>query len=899
MLDLIVRIVAASRRRAWAGGARRVAAGAAGLLYTERHLSIDTDTNTLFAANLPWRQAQITEAKNFPQFDGLIVAVVRGATPEEAAETARALDAAVSADKTDFRDSRYPAGSAFYAHDGLLLLPVPQLAKLLNAIIVAQPFLGQLAADPSARGLFTGLSLIAQGVQMGAADPAPYNTALSGVRAALRGAADGHPQPLSWQALLDNAPGETEPEFVLIHPVLQLGTLQPGGIATAAMMRIARALPDVAAGRAQVTYTGQVPLADEQFASLTQGLVVSGIIGAILIALWLFLALRSWRLIVPIIATLLLGLSLTISFAAIAIGRINLISVAFAILFIGLAVDFAIQFCVRLRDVRRSDPDLALAIPETARQAGGQIALAATSTACGFLAFAPTAFIGVAELGVIAGVGMFIAFLCTITFLPALLWLFRPRPEFHDVGLPFGRRIDTMLVRHSRTVLLAFGVLAAAGVFAAITVRFDANPFDTKDPNTVSMRTLGRLLHDPATNPFYADALVPNLPAARALATKLAALPQVEGVIGGGTFVPEDQTLKLAMVAQAQTILAPTLQAGTTLQGHAAVSAQDLRLSMRMARDAIEKASGKLPANSPLLGIGQEMGRLLGQSDAQLLAMNAAITRFLPSELARLNDSLSPQPITQASLPPEIARDWFLPDGRVRVEALPTEAVQSTPKLRAFAQAVLSVAPNAGGPAISTVATAGTILHAFRQAALLATIAIAVILMIVFRNLRDTLLVLATLLAVGAADRAVREDRRAGHQLCQHHRAAVAARRRRVVQRVLRDELPRRHAALPALGHRPRRAVLGTHHRHRLRLVGGVARPWHRQHGRAAAAEPAGGADLHLRLPAGAAVLPIAGRCWKNAALASPATAPASRWSRSSGRLCKHWQQRGGRRWRR
>jgi hypothetical protein len=136
---------------------------------------------------------------------------------------------------------------------------------------------------------------------------------------------------------------------------------------------------------------------------------------------------------------------------------------------------------------------------------------------------------------------------------------------------------------------------------------------------------------------------------------------------------------------------------------------------------------------------------LLGQSDAQILAMNAAITRFLPAELARLNSSLEAQPITEANLPPEIARSWFLPDGQVRVEALPTAAAQHTAGLNAFAKAVLSVAPNAGGPAISITATARTILNSFREAAFLAALAIAIILFIVFRNLRDTLLVLSTL----------------------------------------------------------------------------------------------------------------------------------------------------------
>ena len=742
MLSLIVAIVAVSRRHAALTVLVALLLGAAGLFFTTRHLRIDTDTDRLFASSLPWRQAQIAENRNFPQFDSLIVAVVRGATPEEAAETAQALATGLAADKVNFEDAAYPAGAAFFSHQGLLLLPVPQLAKLLNSIVAAQPFLGQLSSDPSARGLFSGLSLIALGVKSGQANLTPYNTALRGVEAALRQAAAGHPQPLSWQELLGNT-GAGDAEFVLAHPVLKKGALEPGGVATAALMKIAAGLPDVAAGRVTVDYTGQIPLSDEQFASLTQGLIAGGVVSLALISLWLYLALRNWRLIVPILSTLLLGLVLTITFAAFAIGVINLISVAFAILFIGLAVDFAIQFCVRLRDVRHAYPDLAIAIPETGRQAGGQIALAAAATACGFLSFAPTSFVGVAELGIIAGAGMGIAFLCTITFLPALLWLFHPSAEFAAIGLPLGRQLDSLLIRRHRLVLIVFAALALAGAFAAVTLRFDANPLDTKDPSTESMRTLNSLLESPATNPFYAEALVPNLAAANTLAAQWSKLPEVQGVLSGATFVPGQQTMKLAMISQAQDILAPTLAGPATPAAPA--TAADIRLSMKMAAGGILKARAQLPADSPLLGIAAAMDQLRTAPDARIMAMNAAVTRFLPRELAQLNASLSPHEITFANLPPEIARDWFLPGGQVRVEALPTAAAQSTAGLRRFADAVRAVAPQTGGPAITTIASADTILGAFRAAALFATLAIAIILFVVFRNLKDMALVLATL----------------------------------------------------------------------------------------------------------------------------------------------------------
>ena len=740
-MKIIITIVGAARRHAALVILGFVLLAGAGLHYTAGHLSIDTDTEHLFAANLPWRQAEIQEYRNFPQFNGVTVAVVRAATPEEAHETAAALNVALNADKTNFHDSIYEAGEPFYEQEGLLLLSPEALAKQLSQIVAAQPFLGVLAADPSARGLFTGLGLIAQGVQAGT-DISSYGSALAGVEHNLQAAAAGHVQPLSWQSLLLGNPGGAE--FVIAHPVLNQGSLTPGGKATAALMRIAHSLPDVKDGRATVDYTGQIPLSDEQFASLTQGLVAGGIISLAFIALWLFLALRSWRLIVPVLFTLVLGLILTISFAAVTVRVLNVISLAFAILFVGLAVDFAIQYCVRLRDVRHHLAELGDALVETGRQAGGQIALAATATACGFLAFSPTSFVGVAELGEIAGAGMIIAFICTISFLPALLMWFRPRGENLVVGLPGGVVGDAWLRRHRRGVLVAFGVLAVAGVLAAANIPFDANPLDTKDPNTESMRTINTLLATPQTNPFYADALVPNIDAARALSARLSALPEVSGVISGATFVPEQQDQKIAMLAQARQLLAPTLQAAAN-PPTAPVTAADIRAAMVKTHDAIMAVAPSLPKNAPLLGIAAALAKLQGQSDAQILALNAALTRFLPGSLQMLSASLNAGTITLQNLPPGVARNWFLPDGQVRVEALPSAAAQTTKGLQEFAAAVLKVAPNAGGPAISTIATAGTILNAFREAAILAFVAIAVILFAVFRTIRESLLVLATL----------------------------------------------------------------------------------------------------------------------------------------------------------
>ncbi len=173
----------------------------------------------------------------------------------------------------------------------------------------------------------------------------------------------------------------------------------------------------------------------------------------------------------PILLTLLLGLLTTTGFAALAVGTLNLVSVAFAVLFTGIAVDFSIQFAVRFREARMFYPPIEQALLQTARRAGAQILVAALASMAGFLAFTPARFIGVAQLGLIAGVGMLIAFCCTVTFLPAFLAAFRPRGGAVDVGLRFLRPLDPVLHRRHRTVVASFAVLGVLGRSAAAAAR--------------------------------------------------------------------------------------------------------------------------------------------------------------------------------------------------------------------------------------------------------------------------------------------------------------------------------------------------------------------------------------------------------------------------------------------
>jgi hopanoid biosynthesis associated RND transporter like protein HpnN len=708
-------------------------------------IGVSTDTDTLFAASLPWRQRQIAWDAAFPQFRDLLVAVIDADAPEEADATAAALAGTLGADHEHFNAVTRPDASPYLLRNGMLFLDPKTLEDLLDRTIDAQPFLGQLVADPSARGLFAALNLLAMGVERGQGDLKPFAPELHAFHESLAAAAAGHPTPLSWQNLLAGPAASQggKYRFVLAQVRPDYTALQPGQAATGVMRAAIANLEFVRSGAARVRITGSVALADEEFATVAQGIVAGTIGSVVLIAVWLLLAVRSWRLIVPILLTLALGLCLTLGFAAAAVGTLNLVSVAFAILFVGIAVDFAIQFSVRFRQSLLTEGATGAALDSTAYHVGPEVLVAAAATACGFLAFVPTSFAGVAELGLIAGVGMVIAFLCTILFLPAAVAVFAPRPERLPIGLPGLERLEAMLVRARVPVLAGAAALALAGAALIPAIRFDSDPLHTKNPNTEAMRTLADLMASPLTDPYSADILAPSLADANTLAERLRKLKLVSQVLTLSSFVPEDQPPKLALIADAANILGATLAPQSPA---APVTPGDLRLAAAGTLQQIGRVLPKLGPDDPLRAIAADLKQLAAATDATLLAANVALTRFLPEQIERLRQALDAHPVTAADVPPDIARNWRLADGRARVQVIGTEATRGSSGLRALVEQVRAIAPDAGGTAVTIVESADTIIGAFRAAAIYALLAVAVILALTLRRALDVALVMAPLL---------------------------------------------------------------------------------------------------------------------------------------------------------
>ncbi|KON65675.1 MMPL family protein [Komagataeibacter europaeus] len=711
-------------------------------------LGVTTDTGTMFSASLDWKKRSDEMGRLFPQKQDQLVAVIDAALPEEAQQTALALAAKLRDDHDHFNYVTTPQTDPYLVRNGLMFLDPKALERVLNTTITAQPFLSELAADPSGRGLFNALNLIALGISQGQADLGPFHAALDGFATTLQHSVSDTPEPLSWERLLagDLADLGGKYQFVVTQPKLDYDSFQPGGAASDAIRNAANDLPFVKSGRAHVHITGDTQIADEEFATVAEGMV-AGLLGSlVLVTLWLILAVHTWRIIIPIIITLVSGLLLTTGFAAIVVGKLNLISVAFAILFVGIAVDFAIQFSVRFRAQALPDgssPGLLEALEQTGNETGHQILVAAMATSAGFLAFTPTAFVGVAQLGLIAGFGMLFAFICTLTLLPALLRLFRPTSGHGKIGFAFARPIDVAIRHHRRPILGAFVVIALVGVALVPRLTFDADPLHTKNPRSEGMVTLGMLMSEPQYSPYTVDVLMPNLDQAAAMSDKLSDLPMVHDALWLGSLVPTDQKTKLPLIQDAANIMLPTLLVPNP---RPAPNADDLRTAAAKTAAALGGVMDKLPANDPLRRIQSALAHLSQADDQRVLATNEALVRFLPMQLNMLRDMLQVKPVAISDVPAQLAHDYLLPDGRALVEVHPTKEMKGNRALHTYVDEIQKVAPMAAGSAIDIVQSAATMVHAFVTAAAAAIVMIAIILAVALRKLLDTALVLAPLL---------------------------------------------------------------------------------------------------------------------------------------------------------
>lgn len=718
--------------------------------YTARNFGINTDINTLISPDLDWRKRDNQFEQAFDR-ERMILAVVEAASPEFAGAAALELVDKLSGDSGHFDSVRSLDGSKFFAKNGLLFLPREEVARATAQFESAAPLIEIMAGDPSLRGLTGALETGLAGVKRGELKLDSTERPFSMIAQTVENVLAKGSGNFSWRELVSDKPltASDRRAFIEFKPILDFNALEPGKDATDTIRGAVRDLNLKDRYDARVRLTGPVPIANEEFATVQEGAVTNGI-GTVLVVLFiLWMALHSPKIIFAVFATLFIGLSITTAAGLMMVGSLNLLSIAFAVLFVGLGVDFGIQYSVRYRSERFKTDNLQGALLKAAKRSAVPLSLAAVATAAGFLSFLPTEYKGVSELGKIAGVGMLVAFLASITVLPALLMLLNPAGEKEAVGYAFLAPLDHFLEKHRVVIIVGTILVAVLGLPLLYFLQFDFNPMHLRSAEVESIATYLDLRKDPNTGTNAINVMGKSEDEARQIEAHLAKLPEVSGTRSLDSFVPEDQPAKLKLIAQGAKVLNPALNPDSV---DAPPTDEENVAGLQDAAESLRKTAGDDK------GGGAAASRRLADALAKLATADqttrekaqAVFVIPLKIMLQQLRYLLQAQAVSLKTLPEELVRSWQTKEGVTRVEALPRGDPDDNDTLRKFAAAVLAAEPNAIGGPVSILKSGETVVKAFIHAGLWALISISILLWLALRRITDVLLTLVPLLVAGA-----------------------------------------------------------------------------------------------------------------------------------------------------
>jgi len=737
-------------------------ATAGALVYTIKNLQIETDLSDMISDRLPYRRLEKEFQNAFPQLENTILVVVDAETPEAARHQRNRLVGALKKEMSLFKKVYLPGSGEFFDKNGLLYLSVKELQELADNLANVQPLFGLLSRNFSLSGIFSVIEKVID--QHEETEQVERLIPLfDRLRMALESAPSGRPYQVSWQELMfgKRAAREKGRQFIILEPNLDTNTLSSGKAAIEAVHRIRDELGLREVSGVTVRLTGDVVLAYENLLAVQSGIGISTLLSFLLVAVALVVGLGSLRLVFASLLTLLVGLVWTLGFAIAVIGHLNLISVTFGVLFIGLGIDYGIQFCFRYRELIASGAGHCEASVRTARGMGVSLRLCTVGAAIGFYSFLPTAYTGVSELGLIAGTGMFINLFATLTVLPALLILM-PLKKDRNREFSFGKTLSLVPYKHARVIQVGAMVTAIVAFFFVLKISFDYNPLNLYNPNSEGVSTIKELFKDAKTSPWTISVLARNARDAEEIGARLRNLKQVKEVITLADFVPDNQSEKLGIISDMALLIPPGLEHLKPENLSYAQKVASLKnfkraLEESLSRSAKEGGQHVAPIRSLCGALDGFQAAIKDPENGKRLFERLENSLFsnLPVLFKDLEISFQANRFGESDLPEVLRSQYATPEGFYRVEVFPSENILEIDALERFVDAVTTLAPDAIDTPVTIREAGKAVVRSFLQATIYAILAITAYLLIELKSVRDTMLILLpltlSLLLTGAA----------------------------------------------------------------------------------------------------------------------------------------------------
>lgn len=716
------------------------------LNYAAGHLGINTDTANMISAELPWRRNFIEYRESFAIRDQNIVVVVDAPTPDVADDFAVRLAGALRAEPELFESVFLAGEGEFFERNGLLYLPIEELEALSDRLVAAQPLLGLVTERFSGAAVveLAGQAVERTDLPTGSAE---LETLLDELRDTLDASRSSVRAPIDWSALFVPPTDSSTRRMLLVRPALDFSRVQPARPAIERVRRIAETLQVQLGVDVRSRLTGTVAMEHEELVSVTQGASFAGLSALALVTIVLLWALRSPVLLLISLLTLISGLVFTAAFAAVTVGHLNLLSVAFAVLYVGLGVDFILHLCLRLKELLASGRELENALVETARGVGTSLVICAVTTAAGFYAFIPTEFEGVSELGLISGTGMFVSLAVSLVLLPALIAQFWRTGARRIAPAPVARRLPVLPGVTPKRVIVAAAMITVVCLAMLPRIQFDGNPIRLRDPDSESIRVLDELAADSEAPIFNLVALADDRTTAERWRRELRELEAVEDVVTVDSLVPDGQDDKTLLLEDLSFVLGPDFARVDEAPFDAAElesAVESLRSTLDARPDPTASERSLLDAAIAWLEAVDDLGD--PESFAMLQALDADLRADLPEQLAALEKALQARPFGERELPSELSERWINDRGQTLIEIVPAENVNDDAAAARFVDSVRGVVPKATGLPVVYQEASSTVVRAFSFALFYALVMVIGLLLVFLHDARDTLLVIVPIL---------------------------------------------------------------------------------------------------------------------------------------------------------
>ncbi len=754
-------------RRPWLVIGLAAALSVACVMYTKARLEFRTGQDDLVTANNRASRDYLRYTKEFPDLDGLIVAIRTAPDPARAERFADRLAARLKADRVNVHSVLYRIAPATMGGDALLYMSRDDLAHLTARLTAAAPMLRAYAARPELATVFAMANRELDGASRRPTSGAPAPPAGTDPAASL----------IVLQSVLHGMLADQNAAvspFAALNPAPDRGGIQDGYLASDngkyLLMNIAPAdgaadgpdpvdaiqaeldavraeFPGVDAGM-----TGGPALARAEAATTQHDMTIGSIVAVASNVALIVIPFRG--IVAPMFAiiALLTGVAWSFGFTTLAVGHLNLLSAVFTSVLAGIGINFPIHLMARYDEARRRGAAMPEAIELAVVNTGTGVFSSACIMALAFLMPMFTDFRGIAELGLVSAAGLFMCLLSALLVFPALLVIRdrrrarRPRIARRPARAAGPSPLERMFARPRWIVGISLALtLAAFGL--APRVHFDQNVLKLQAGDAEAVRFENLLLRDSGRSSWFAVALAPSPAAADRKAQAFRRLPEVSDVQTITTYIPTNQAEKKALIARLGAALGAIAIAPAAASDPAALMRELGGLAARLGAMGRFDPTGSVAETA---GLAKEAITRLQRDPHAFDAYAAGLRAGMARELTQLRGELNPQGIDQHNLP-KILRDRFIgASGLYLVQVYPKGDVWDDAPLSRFVAALRTVDPDVTGPPVQTYSLATVMRHGYERAAALALIAVFIFVFADFRNLRDTLLATVPLIFGGA-----------------------------------------------------------------------------------------------------------------------------------------------------